>query len=129
MNRRPRDKLRPNLWPGNSHGRLPVIYGAGITAEVAHRWKTQINENSKTMAFYEVFSELNHNAIVGYSFPEELTRQTMVVMLDSDLLHERIRLRYSITQQLLDQAGIYYQIINGEGVSATEPDADLNPLW
>ena len=70
------------------------------------------------MAFYEVFSELNHNSIVGYSLPEEVTRQTMVVMLDSDLLHERIRLRYEITQQLLEQAGIYYQILKGEGESA-----------
>lgn len=98
-------------------GRLPVIYGAGITGEVAHRWKTQLNENSKTTAFYEVFSELNHNSIVGYSFPEELVRQAMVVMLDSDLLHERIRLRYGITQQLLDLAGIYYQVVKGEGQS------------
>ena len=99
-------------------GRLPVIYGAGITAEVAHRWKTQINENTKTTAFYEVFSELNHNSIMGYSFPEELVHQTMVVMLDSDLLHERIRLRYGITQQVLDQAGIYYQVLKGEGSRA-----------
>jgi glucose/mannose-6-phosphate isomerase len=91
--------------------RLPIIYGTGITAEVAHRWKTQINENSKVTCFYEVFSELNHNAIVGYSFPEELLRQAMVVMLDSDLLHERIHIRYEVTQKLLERAGIYYQVI------------------
>lgn len=100
------------------YGRLAVIYGAGITTEVAHRWKTQINENSKTMAFYEFFSELNHNAVVGYSFPEELVHQTMVVLLDSDLIHERNRLRYNVTQSLLEQAGIYYQVLRGEGDSA-----------
>jgi glucose/mannose-6-phosphate isomerase len=96
-------------------GRLPVIYGAGITAEAAHRWKTQINENSKTSAFYEVMSELNHNSIVGYDLPEELTHQYIIVFLQSDFLHERIRLRYEITQNLLKQAGIYYQVISGEG--------------
>jgi glucose/mannose-6-phosphate isomerase len=99
---------------GNLYGRLAVIYGAGITAEVAHRWKTQINENSKAMAFYEVFSELNHNSVVGYSFPEELTRQTLVIMLDSNLLPERIRLRYEVTRELLDQSGIYYRVLNAE---------------
>ena len=99
-------------------GRLPIIYGAEITAEAAHRWKTQINENSKTMAFFETFSELNHNSVCGYSFPEELVRQSIVVMLDSDLLHERIHLRYEITQKLLEQAGIYYRVIRGEGESA-----------
>ncbi|GAG68470.1 unnamed protein product, partial [marine sediment metagenome] len=41
------------------YGHLLVIYGAGILAEVAHRWKTQLNENSKAWAFYEVFPELN----------------------------------------------------------------------
>ena len=106
------------LLAKNLYGRLALIYGAGITAEVAHRWKTQLNENSKTLAFYEVFSELNHNAVVGYSLPEELTHQTMVILLDSNLLQERISLRYSITQQLLEQAGIYYQVLNGEGASA-----------
>lgn len=100
------------------YGRLPVIYGAGITAEVAHRWKTQINENSKTMCFYEVFSELNHNAVVGYRFPADLMSKTTVIMLDSDLLHERIRLRYDITQKLLDKAGIQHETLKGEGKSA-----------
>lgn len=33
--------------------RLPVIYGSGIVSEVARRWKTQLNENSKAWAFYE----------------------------------------------------------------------------
>jgi len=39
-------------------------------------------------------------------------------MLDSNLLHERVRLRYDITKELLEKAGIYYQILNGEGNSA-----------
>ena len=97
--------------------RLPIIYGAGITGPVAQRWKTQINENSKTMAFYEIFSELNHNAIMGYQLPA-MINQCMVVMLDSVLLHERIRLRYEITQILLKQAGIPCQVLKTEGRNA-----------
>ncbi len=61
------------------HGKIAVIYGAGILSEVAHRWKTQINENSKAWAFYETFSELNHNAVVGYQFPQELASKIYVV--------------------------------------------------
>lgn len=98
-------------------GNLVLIYGAGITAEAAHRWKTQINENSKTMAFYEVFPELNHNAIVGYGLPGQITQNTKVVILDSDFLHERVRLRIQITQNLLKQAGIEYLVLKGEGKS------------
>jgi glucose/mannose-6-phosphate isomerase len=65
-----------------------------------------------------VFSELNHNAIVGYNFPEDVVHQTMVVLLDSDLILGRVRLRYAITQQLLEQAGISFRVVKGQGTSA-----------
>jgi len=99
------------------YGHLVVIYGADIISEVAHRWKTQINENSKAWAFYEVFPELNHNAIVGYQFPPELASKTLVVLLRSALLPRRIQLRYQVTCELLDKAKIGYQIVDGEGAS------------
>ena len=99
------------------YGHLTVIYGAGIVSEVARRWKTQINENSKAWAFYEVFPELNHNAIVGYQFPSELASKIMVVMLHSNSLPDRIKLRYRVTCQLLDQYKVSYQVIEGEGTS------------
>lgn len=100
------------------YGKFTVIYGSGITAEVAHRWKTQINENAETTVFYEIFSELNHNAIVGYHFPEEYIKNMFVILLDSNLLHDRIKLRYALTQKLLTKAAIPYQIISGAGDSA-----------
>jgi glucose/mannose-6-phosphate isomerase len=99
------------------YGRLSVIYGAGIFSEVAHRWKTQINENSKAWAFYENFPELNHNAVVGYQFPPELADRIEVVLLRSALLPERIRLRYQITCNLLEQAGIGYFTVDAQGAS------------
>ena len=99
------------------YGYLLVIYGAGILSEVAHRWKTQLNENSKAWAFYEVFPELNHNAVVGYQFPPELANKIMVVLLRSTSLQRRIQLRYQITCQLLDQAKVSYQIVDGDGTS------------
>jgi glucose/mannose-6-phosphate isomerase len=99
------------------HGHLAVIYGAGIVSEVAHRWKTQLNENSKAWAFYEVFPELNHNAVVGYQFPQELADKIVVVLLGSALLPKPIQLRYQVTCQLLKQAKVDYQIVDGKGTS------------
>jgi len=99
------------------YGHLPVIYGAGILSEVAHRWKTQLNENSKAWAFYEVFPELNHNAVVGYQFPPELASKMVVVLLRSALLPQRIQLRYQVTCQLLERAKVDYQFVDGGGAS------------
>ncbi|MGD1119434.1 MAG: bifunctional phosphoglucose/phosphomannose isomerase [Dehalococcoidales bacterium] len=100
------------------YGHLPVVYGAGIAAEAAHRWKTQLNENSKTWAFYEVFPELNHNATVGYPLPKEVAANARVILLRSPLFNERIKLRYDVTCELLKQSGVAYEFVDGEGKSA-----------
>ena len=99
------------------YSRLSVIYGAGILAEVAHRWKTQINENSKAWAFYEVFPELNHNAVVGYQFPGELAGKVRVVLLRAPSLNQRVQLRYGVTCRLLEEAGVAYDYVDSEGKS------------
>jgi len=96
-------------------GNLPVIYGAGIAAEAAHRWKTQLNENSKTWAFYEVFPELNHNAAVGFPLPQELISRVRVILLRSPSYNARVKLRYEVTSGLLKQAGVPYEFVDAEG--------------
>ncbi|AKG53194.1 glucose/mannose-6-phosphate isomerase [Dehalogenimonas sp. WBC-2] len=96
---------------------IPVIYGAGITAEAAYRWQTQLNENSKQWAFSQILPELNHNAIVGYEFPNELTSRLSVVILRSNHLSERIIERYKITTELLTQAGARVTFADGRGIS------------
>jgi glucose/mannose-6-phosphate isomerase len=99
------------------YGCLPVIYGAGIAAEAAHRWKTQLNENSKAWAFYEVFPELNHNATVGYQYPPELASQLRVVLLRAPSFNQRVQLRYEVTCELLDRAQIAHEFVDSEGNS------------
>ena len=75
-------------------GSAVVVYGSGVLGAVARRWKTQINENAKTWAFYESFPELCHNAIVGYGFPPELKDKIFVLLLRAPDIHPRLELRY-----------------------------------
>jgi glucose/mannose-6-phosphate isomerase len=96
-------------------GKLVVVYGAGILSEVAHRWKTQINENSKAWAVYETLPELNHNSVVGYPFPVDIDSDLYVVMLQAPSLHPRIMMRYKVTAELLEQRNIKPQLVAGEG--------------
>ena len=101
------------------HDRLPVIYGAGPLTEVAHRWKTQLNESSKVWCFFEELPELHHNATVGIELPARIARATTVVMLrSSSLLHPRVRLRYDWTRQLLEKAGVDSVTVDTQGKSA-----------
>ncbi|MBI2909260.1 MAG: bifunctional phosphoglucose/phosphomannose isomerase [Chloroflexi bacterium] len=99
-------------------GRLIVVYGAGILTQVAHRWKTQFNENSKAWAFHEAFPELNHNSVVGYEFPPELKRRLFVILLRSPLIHPRTLLRYKATSELLTQADVEQETIESTANSA-----------
>lgn len=108
----PAKQLATNLL-----GRLAVIYGAGILSEVAQRWKGQLNENSKAWAFYEVFTELNHNAVVGYEFPAEMRERILVILLHSTLLHSRISIRYRLTAEILAKAGVNHKQIEARGKS------------
>ncbi|MEW6033738.1 MAG: bifunctional phosphoglucose/phosphomannose isomerase [Chloroflexota bacterium] len=95
--------------------RLPVVYGAGITAPVAYRWKTQLNENAKYWSFSEVLPELDHNSVAGYSLPAELKDVAFVVILEAPALHQRHLDRYVVTRELLDRAGISHTTVNSEG--------------
>ncbi len=99
------------------YGHLPVIYGAGFLAEVAHRWKTQFNENSKGWSFFEALPELNHNAVVGYQFPEELAEKVVVVMLTSSLDHPRHKVRFQVTQEILAKQGVACETVEAHGKS------------
>jgi glucose/mannose-6-phosphate isomerase len=101
------------------HEKLPVIYGAGPLTEIAHRWKTQLNESSKVWSFYEELPELHHNAIIGYKLPAGIARDTVVVFLRSeDIIHRRVLLRYDFTERLLSDAGVESLTVSARGKSA-----------
>jgi glucose/mannose-6-phosphate isomerase len=97
------------------HKQFAVIYGGGFLAPVAFRWKTQINENSKNWAFAEALPEANHNAVNGFEWPENIRRQGTVVILNSNLLHERVALRNLITGEILARQHVRHETVTAEG--------------
>ncbi|MFC1909817.1 bifunctional phosphoglucose/phosphomannose isomerase [Chloroflexota bacterium] len=97
--------------------RIAVVYGAWALTPVAGRWKAQMNENAKTMAFAEVLPELNHNAIVGYELPPAIRESVFVILLSSPSMNPRLKLRYEATTQVLKGAGISHEIVQARGES------------
>ncbi|GAB4115859.1 MAG: bifunctional phosphoglucose/phosphomannose isomerase [Candidatus Caldatribacteriota bacterium] len=81
---------------------IPLIYGSeGILEGVARRWKTQINENSKWPCFWSIFSELNHNEIVGYEIDNQINQMVKIVFLEDRQGLLRLEQRRKITQQII----------------------------
>jgi glucose/mannose-6-phosphate isomerase len=81
-------------------GTIPQIAGAGLTAPIAYRWKTQLNENAKIPAHSAELPELDHNEVAGWAGATELGRFSAVFLDDSDL-HPRIRQRIELTRGLI----------------------------
>ncbi|MDO8491541.1 MAG: bifunctional phosphoglucose/phosphomannose isomerase [Dehalococcoidia bacterium] len=99
------------------HGRMGLVYSAGFLADAARRWKTQLNENSKAWAFFELLPELNHNSVVGYEFPPQVGKSAFAVFLRSPLLHPRVLKRYDLTADILRQAGVDSETVQARGQS------------
>lgn len=86
-------------------GRIPVIYAAvGFPAAAALRWKCQINENSKTHAFWNEIPEMNHNETVGWSALDEIQKALCVIFLRDKGEHPRIAKRFEITKSIVKGA-------------------------
>jgi glucose/mannose-6-phosphate isomerase len=84
---------------GRIHGSVPLIYGCGLTASVAYRWKCQVNENAKLPAFVHEFPELDHNEIVGWERSGE--GAFSAVFLEDQDQHPRERQRVELTAELI----------------------------
>ena len=47
--------------------KIPCIYTEPVLEPVGYRWRCQIQENAKQLAFHHVIPEMNHNEIVGWT--------------------------------------------------------------
>ncbi|MDQ3937157.1 MAG: bifunctional phosphoglucose/phosphomannose isomerase [Chloroflexota bacterium] len=91
--------------------RLSLVQASGFLAPVARRWKTQLNENAKSMAVADELPEATHNTVVGYEHPDTLRDHLYVVFLASSSDHPRNSKRLSLSTEILAAAGIAYQVV------------------
>jgi glucose/mannose-6-phosphate isomerase len=98
-------------------GRIPIIYGHGPMAAVAHRWKTQLNENAKAWSAWEPMPEANHNAIEGSLNPRELSDALYVVQLRDPDEPEDLAARYRVVEELLGERATSRSEVWAEGSS------------
>lgn len=99
------------------YGRIPVVFGAGAMGVMARRVKDQWNENAKNWAHYDVMSELNHNAVVGFPHPPLARDAQTVLLLRSRRDNPRHQLRFDVTKELLDRSQIQHKDLQFDGDS------------
>lgn len=97
-------------------GKIPVIYaGYERLDAVATRFKGQISENAKTLAFSNFFPELNHNELVGWHKLFNLDDKFAVIILKGQEDHRRIRSQMDIVGEMLTERGIKVIALEGYG--------------
>lgn len=88
-----RSKLDPSVGLGENvakkisekiSDRTPLIYAGRRLSPIARRWKTQLNENSKKMAWWGSLPEINHNEIVGWDKEDDVGRFVAIVLRDDE---------------------------------------------
>ena len=99
------------------YGRVIFAYGAGVMGVMARRVKGQWNENAKNWSAYDVMSELNHNAVVGFPNPQIAREAITVLLLRSDRDNPRHKIRFDVTRELLDRASVQHKSLQFGGTN------------
>ena len=94
-------------------GTVPVVYGADLTAPLARRWKTQVNENAKAPAFFSELPEADHNEVAGW--PGAEGHGLSAVFLGDADQHPRVRRRIELTARVAGESGAAVVEVEAEG--------------
>jgi len=103
--------------------KIPVVYSSNQYKSVARIWKIKFNENSKIMAFWNFFPELNHNEMVGLSTNDkkQITNNNFYfIILKDENDNPKILKRMEITENLIKESGVDVEIIEMQGQTKIE---------
>jgi glucose/mannose-6-phosphate isomerase len=79
-------------------GKTPIIYGEGIFNAIARRWQTQLNENSKILAWHSSFPEMNHNEIEAWVKDDKSKIFTAILLRDDFRAESQLQKRVKLTK-------------------------------
>jgi glucose/mannose-6-phosphate isomerase len=99
------------------HGAIPVVVGAELTAPIAYRWKTQLNENAEVPAFAGELPEHDHNEVVGWAAAE---RRLAAVFLQDPHEDPRIARRVEVTAELAQSGAAAVERVTAQGETRME---------
>lgn len=102
---------------GKIHGKTPVVWANQMYKHLARVWTIKFNEHAKNPAFWNFFSELNHNSMIGYS---NLGDQYFAIMIKDPADDPRNHKRYDVTAGILGEVGLESVILELDGKSVFE---------
>jgi len=77
-----------------------VVYSGPLLSPAGYKWKININENAKQVAWCNQLPEFNHNEFLGWT-QQPVQKPYAVIDLRSNLENARIQKRFEVTERLL----------------------------
>jgi len=120
------DRILSKEFARQIRNKIPIIYApTPYLGSVAMRWKTQIQENSKSMAFHNTIPEMNHNEIVGWEMEHSALNNFIVIFLQCENMPQQIATRIELTKNIIKAKGISIAEIYAEGKTKLEKAISL----
>jgi glucose/mannose-6-phosphate isomerase len=86
------------------YNKLPIIYSPSDALDAVNvRWRGQLAENAKVLAFGHVLPEMNHNELVGWKVLQRHMHDMAVVFLRDKGEHPRVQMRMQITKSIVSE--------------------------
>lgn len=89
----------------NAYDKHIIFVAAEHLIGSAHVVNNQVNENAKSLTSEWHLPEFNHHFMEALSFPKLSRENTIFLLFNSALYHERVQKRVLITKSLLEQKG------------------------
>ena len=98
---------------------MPFVVAGGLPSrQPLAGWNGRFfHSDHMTFAYYEIYPELNHNAVVGFPHPSLRSEALTVVLLRSDRDNPRHKIRFDVTRELLDRASIQHKSLEFGGTN------------
>ena len=97
---------------------IPVIYGeTDATGTLAVRFKGQLNENAKMLAYCNELPEMNHNEIVGFKNNQDILNHISIIWLKDEKDHPRTAVRQESSQEIIDDLCANHEVVSAVGDS------------
>lgn len=82
--------------------KIPVVYSSSELLDTINlRWRGQIQENAKALAYGNVLPEMNHNEINGWQNPKNMMNNFVLIFLQDPAEDARLQPRFDAMEKLL----------------------------
>ncbi len=97
------------------NGNLPILFGGKPLVGALNAGRNAMCEISRNFTQFYDFPEVNHVLIEATTKPEFIKEKSKYIFFESDFNHDRVKLRYQVTQNILKEQELDFKTYKLKG--------------